>query len=130
MVNAISNPSRSLIIDDAVKKRLLENYHLNLGHESASNMIYNLSKKFSWSGLYTDVHKYVAGCQICLKASRIVPNSNFHTITSSVPDELIVIDTVGPLSCTTKGNRFILTAVDHFSKLAFAKPVQHKTCSH
>ncbi|KAI5176342.1 hypothetical protein PAEPH01_2274, partial [Pancytospora epiphaga] len=58
---------------------------------------------------------------------RIVPNSNFHTITSSAPGELIVIDPVGPLPCTTKGNRFILTVVDHFSKLAFAKPVQHKT---
>ncbi|KAI5173368.1 hypothetical protein PAEPH01_1922 [Pancytospora epiphaga] len=127
MINALSNPSRSLIIDDAVKNRLVESYHLNLGHGSASNMIYNLGKKFNWPGLYTDVHKYVAGCQTCLKAGKIVPNSNFHTITTSAPGELIVIDTVGPLPCTTKGNKFILTAVDHFSKIAFAKPVQHKT---
>ncbi|ELQ75880.1 putative Integrase, catalytic core, Ribonuclease H-like, LTR Retrotransposon protein [Trachipleistophora hominis] len=90
-------------------------------------MQYNLSKKYEWPGMYTQIRNFVSRCQTCLQAGRAVANTNFHMLTASTPGELIEIDTVGPLPCTPRGNKFIITAIDHFTKIAWARAVTHKS---
>ncbi|KAI4293445.1 hypothetical protein PAPHI01_2719, partial [Pancytospora philotis] len=114
-------------IDPVSRRNIISQYHDILAHGSAANMIYCIKKKYDWPGLYTQVHEYVQKCRICLRAAKAVPNTCFTPIESSAIGELVVIDTVGPLPISGHGARFILTAVDHFSKLAFARAVNAKS---
>ncbi|KAI5152822.1 hypothetical protein ENBRE01_3035 [Enteropsectra breve] len=45
IIASITHPQTTLIVNDEVKKRLIIEYHIKLGHGSAGNMIYNPSKK-------------------------------------------------------------------------------------
>ncbi|KAI5152821.1 hypothetical protein ENBRE01_3034 [Enteropsectra breve] len=60
----------------------------------------------------------------------MVMHTNYHKISSTKAGELIVIDTVGPLPNSTNGNRFILTAVDHYTKFAWAMAVPQKSADY
>ena len=77
--------------------------------------------------MYTQVHEFTQNCLTCLKASKVVPHSNFRMIESSEPGELIVIDTVGPLTTTRHNNKFIITVIDHYSKMAICRAVPQKS---
>ena len=57
----------------------------------------------------------------------MVPHTNFHMLQSSGPRDMIVIDTVGPLTTTRNNNKFIITAIDHYSKIAICAAVPHKS---
>jgi hypothetical protein len=126
-VCSISNTKKTIIIDPETQNRLISEYHLELGHGSPGNMIYNLSKKYEWKGMYTQAHRFANNCETCLMAGKQVANTNYHMVRTSAPGEMIVIDTVGPLPCSENGNKFIVTAIDHYSKLAFCRAIPHKS---
>ena len=129
-VSAITSIQKQIIVEDETKRKLVEAYHQELGHGSAANMIYHLSKKYEWKGMCTQVHQYTENCLICLKASKIVPHTNFHMLQSSGPRDMIVIDTAGPLTTTRNNNKFIITAIDHYSKIAICAAVPHKSAEY
>ena len=78
-----------------------------------------------------DLHKIIAdrvkscvSCQRCKQA----PNTNFGKLSSEVvtkPWEKIFIDHIGPLPRSSKGNKYILTILDAFSKFVFFLPVRN-----
>ncbi|KAI5151537.1 hypothetical protein ENBRE01_2203 [Enteropsectra breve] len=127
IIASITQPRKSIITDDELKKQLILAYHIKLGHGSAGNMIYNLSQKYEWKGLYSQVHQFVDKCHTCLRASNKVSHTNYHRLQSNKAGDLIVIDTVGPLPNSTSGNKFIITAVDHYTKYAWAMAVPQKS---
>lgn len=77
-----------------------------------------------------DVRSYVSKCEVCKAAkpgnkSQTAPMGRF--VEPKRPWETLYIDFVGPLPRSTAGNTSILTAVDAFSKFAFAHPVRTAT---
>ncbi|KAI4292759.1 hypothetical protein PAPHI01_2033 [Pancytospora philotis] len=129
-VCSLQTSHKQIVLDPDIQRLLIQGYHDALGHGSASNMIYNLKRKYDWKGLYTQVHDMVKECQICLRASRAVSNTNYHMLTSTGPGELIEIDTVGPFPCSFSGKKFILLAIDHFTKFVCGMAVPHKSAEH
>lgn len=123
---SIQQPGKQIILDKLLQTNILEQYHKQLGHGCVSNMIYNLKKKYYWKGMYTQVKEYVSSCQVCLRAQGSIPNTNFKMLTSTFPGELIELDTIGPIPCSSTGKKFIITAIDHFSKFACAVAVPNK----
>ena len=126
-VTAIMSCQKQIVVENETKRKLIEAYHNELGHASPANMIYHLSKKYEWKGMYTQVHEFTENCITCLRASKAVAHSNFHMIESSGPGDIIVIDTVGPLTTTRNNKKFIITAVDHYTKIAMCRAVPHKS---
>ena len=51
-------------------------------------------------------------------------NNVLHPIEPKAPFQRIEIDIVGPLTITKKGNRYIVTAMDYFTKWPIAKAIK------
>ena len=66
--------------------------------------------------------QYIKRCEQCEKYKPAKENTkaNLQPIKSTRTMELIEIDFIGPLTTTKRGNKYILTIVDHFSKFATA----------
>lgn len=82
--------------------------------------------KFWWPGIHQDVESYVKSCDICQQFKNPVglPPGYMHNIPISEIFEHLHIDIVGPLTTTHRGNCYVITATDAYSKWAFAVPSQ------
>ncbi|MCA9761332.1 MAG: DDE-type integrase/transposase/recombinase [Streptococcus sp.] len=120
-VNSLSSQQKKVIIQDELKKEILTEYHEELGHGSAGDMMYVLKRKYEWIGMERDVKNHVDKCMICLRSSNVPVNTEFKMIETGAIGELVEIDIVGPFSQSQTGNKFMVTCIDHFSKYTWAK---------
>lgn len=83
--------------------------------------------KFWWPRLPKDVEEYVKRCDTCQRFKEPAgPTPGYlNCIPVSKIFEHVHIDIVGPVTRTTRGNSYIITATDAFSKWAFAGAVQN-----
>ena len=65
-----------------------------------------------------NVKDFVEKCDICqkFKQPHELPVAPLRPIMSSKPWQIVALDVAGPLTTTDNGNRFIIVAIDHFSK--------------
>jgi len=91
------------------------------GHLSASMMIAKLRQKYYWPNMAKDVEAYVKTCYPCQRRGRPQTHNELHGIIAEAPFERVGIDFVGPLPEITEGNRYIIVAVDYFTKWPEAK---------
>lgn len=106
--------------------QLAHDNHLYGGHLGIKKTFSKLTR-FYWPGMLKDVDIYVKSCHVCqsFKNRAGIPPGYLHSIPVSKAFEHLHLDIVGPTISTTKrGNRYIITATDAFSKYAFAKPCQ------
>ena len=77
-----------------------------------------------------DVAEYCKCCDTCQRVNNKFTKQRpeLHPIpVSDVWTEQIGIDLIGPLPETERGNKYIITATDYFSKWPEAAPLQDKT---
>ena len=89
-------------------------------------------KFFFWPGVFNDIKNYCRSCDTCQRANKTgkvakVPMQSPPIIDK--PFSRLSVDIVGPLMTTTKGNRFILTIVDHSTRWAEAYPLPNHQAS-
>lgn len=82
-----------------------------------------------WPTWSSDLDLFMRSCHPCAMYHRGAPPRTKHMQTPMVgePWERISIDITGPHPRSSRGNQFILTAVDHFSKWAEAIPLRNHT---
>lgn len=77
--------------------------------------------------MLSDIEEYVRSCETCQshKGRVGLPPGLLHSIPVSKIFQHMHIDIIGPtISSTTRGNKYIMTATDAFSKYVFARPYQ------
>lgn len=87
------------------------------------------SRKLSilwWPQLEQDVSEMVSRCEICqsCKTERQKPRGTMESFQVQEPNALVGIDLLGPITETPNLNRFIILAVDCFSRYVFARPAK------
>lgn len=86
----------------------------------------SIKEKYFWKNMYRDIKNFSNSCKQCIEKKGFPltksPLQNFQT--PSYPMELLSMDILGPLPISEGGNRYILGAIDHFSKysMLFALP--------
>ena len=82
--------------------------------------------KYWWPRMHESVETYVKSCDSCQKFKNApgVPVGYLQSIPVSSIFEHLHLDIVGPVLPTYRGNKYIITATDAFSKWAFAQPLQ------
>ena len=84
---------------------------------------------FSGKGIWKAVKSFVSECPICQKGRKgAIPFPvELRTSMSEAPFEVISMDLVGPLVQDVKGNQYVLTLVDNFSRFTLLKALPDKT---
>ncbi len=88
------------------------------GHFKVRRTYLRLIERFYWPGCRKDVQMWVKKCPSCQRAKGparyTVPP--MHPLSAAAQFQRVVMDTMGPLSATTLGNRHVLILTDWFSR--------------
>ena len=101
-----------------LRKEILEKAHANVGHMSTAKTFGVIQSNYYWPGFYADVDEFCKSCDICHR-TKVVPRPRWPMQPLPVipiPFYMVGVDIVGPLKCTRQGNKYILVAIDYYTK--------------
>src|ERR1044072_9874640 len=75
-----------------------------------------VKEKYWWKGMIKDIEEYVKTCDSCQRKNKPVGKHELNLIEVKELFHMIRIDVVGPLSETMNGNKYIVIAMDYFTK--------------
>lgn len=80
-----------------------------------------------WPSMHQDAENFVRTCNICQlrKADKSGPKGTMQHFNANEPFEVLSLDTMGPMSNETlNNNKYIIVAVDVFTRFVEAKPLK------
>ena len=93
-------------------------------HQSKEAVFELIRERYTWEGMYRDIKEYIRTCWECQKRGTPRKNNRTRTIQPADIFERWGIDIVGPLLATETGNRYIIVAMDYFSRWSEARAVR------
>jgi len=83
-------------------------------------------KRAYWVGWSRDVRDFIRRCDACARYPRglVRKQGELHNMCVGAPWERVAIDVTGPHPQSSRGNKFMVTVLDHFTKYVFAFPVR------
>ncbi|GBM40817.1 Retrovirus-related Pol polyprotein from transposon 412 [Araneus ventricosus] len=101
------------------------------GHFGVMKTLSKTRERFYWDRLCADVEKWCRECHACgaRKGPKRRTKGRLQRYNVGAPFERMVLDILGPLSLTTKGNRYVLVLMDYFTKLPEAIPIPDQEAS-
>lgn len=116
-----------LVLPKIRHSEMLKECHDSLdgGHFDTRRTYHALRRRFYWPFQYQDVKRYVTTCNKCQIMNRHTgPRAGLmQPMMAESAMDCIGIDFEGPFSVTSNRHRYIITAIDYHSRLAFAAPV-------
>jgi hypothetical protein len=85
---------------------------------------------FYWPAMIEDCFKYYKGCKACQRFGdvQLAPASMLHPVVKPWPFQGWGLDFVGEIHpSSSKGHRFVLVAIDYFTKWTKAVPLRNMT---
>jgi hypothetical protein len=107
-------------------QKILNFYHLTLGHGSPGNMKYNILRKYAWKGANRQINKFLQNCEVCQKDKKRSKYTDCNPIGANKPYQIWEADLIGTIPTSENGNNYILTVIDHYTKLAHAIAIKNK----
>ena len=103
--------------------RALQWAHDCHGHYSVDLTVKRLMGHYFWPTRHWDVASYCRSCHSCQLTVRPTPSQVPTSIIQVRPMDMMGIDGLGPISPSSRGNNYILIAVDYFTRYAWAVTV-------
>ncbi len=117
-----SKYGKVLVLPRGLRKMVMHEIHAGYtsGHPGITRMTKLVKQRFYWVGMKKDIDKWIKCCFRCVIAKRGPGRGKapMQVEISGAPFDRCSFDIIGPLPQTARGNRFILTVVDYFSKWA------------
>lgn len=108
---------------------------LKANHDSENAMHFGrfkttekIREAYYWPKMNSDIAEYVKNCEVCKKIkpiNHITTPPAGKSVEAKRPWRIIATDIKGPFPLSSLGNRFILVAVDLFSKFAVIRAVRN-----
>jgi transposase InsO family protein len=115
---------RKVILQDQVEPVI---YHLHRdisgAHLGVDAVIGKIKDRYYWPQLGNDVKEYIRSCDVCQRRGPQQRREELIPIEIQGPFHRIGIDIKGPLPITSNGNRYIIVAMDYFSKWPEARAI-------
>ena len=100
--------------------------HILSGHFGIRKTLNKIKDKYFWFDMTKFITKYVKSCSIFqLHKRNYTSVAKLQPIWPQHPFNIVNIDIIGPLKTTQHGNRYVIVAIDHFSKYVIAKPLRN-----
>ena len=118
-------PDARICVPDSMQQALIKAYHAN-GHQAARTTVQKLLQKYYFPGLYKRVETTVNLCLTCQRKSK-GQTPQKHTLISvqeGSPFQKLSIDFVGPFRESRRGNTYLLTVKDCFTRWLEAFPTK------
>ena len=116
--------------DISVRCFLLRQYHgLPItGHLGAVGTYRLIRQRYFWPQMFKDITKWINGCTPCQrrKFGKNHSQGGSKVVLQTRPFETLSIDLVGPFPENKKGNKYVLTIIDHFTRYPIAVPITSK----
>ena len=113
-----------LVVPAKLRQDILRSLHegalsAHLGEEKMRNL---LKERFYWPSCADDVSEWCSCCAVCCSRKTHAPKrrAGLQTLQVGYPLQMVCVDILGPLPETETGSRYVLVAVDHFTKWAEA----------
>ena len=118
-----------LIIPTILRGKILEIAHSGESHLGITKTYQRLSCDFYWPGMKRDVKEFVKCCHICQvagKPNEVIPPAPLKSvIVPHEPFSKVIIDCVGPLPKTRRGNQYLLTVMCPTTRFPIAIPLSN-----
>ena len=119
-----------LVVPKGLRTAVLQGMHgaSGSGHFGVTKTLRRLRQGFYWGHFRRDVEDFCRRCDLC--TARKGPTGRSHAQLQQhlvgAPMERVAVDVMGPLPRTNKGNVYILSVIDYFTKWpeAYALPNQ------
>ena len=99
-------------------------------HQGISNTLEELRKGFYFPGYQESIRDYISNCTTCQQAKDAKQRPPLQPVSALqfYPEDMMQVHIVGKLP-EWKGYKYILSAMDVFSKYLFAIPIKHTDAS-
>ena len=117
-----------LVLPQNLIGKILKVYHESplAGHMGIQQTIDNISENFYFPRLSSIISDFVRSCPDCQERKMTKAHTKSGIISYKTPTEPFQVwqmDLFGPLPITQKGNIYVFTAIDMFSKFLFTVPL-------
>jgi transposase InsO family protein len=116
-----------LVIPEKLRQPIIKAHHDKVfaGHQGMKRTRDLVKLNYFWPNMNRDIDNYVKQCDSCakFKAGRQPTAPLGELPETASPFELASIDICGPYPETRRGNRYLLTFIDHFSRYPEAIPI-------
>src|SRR6266542_5638136 len=90
----------------------------HFGLEATSS---KLKERYFWPKMKNDIKSYIQTCDQCQRCGKTTDENELHSIKIKEPFYQWEIDIVGPLTETSRRNKYIVVAIDYFTKYPEAR---------
>ena len=119
-----------IVVPAPLRKDIADELHrgLNGGHLGQRRSKLLLQKRFYWPHWSTDVQLAKHRCSQCARYQKPQPRrqGELQPLLTGEPWERIGIDVTGPHPTSSRGNVYILTIIDHFTKWVELLPMRNQ----
>ena len=127
---SVSTQHLQLIVPQSLRHQILTELHDSPtgGHLGEDKLYSRLQQRFYWPGYSTDVKHWCATCPSCTarKSPTTHNQAPLQTVAAGSPMQIVAVDILGPLPESPSKNRYVLVAMDYFTRWteAYAIPNQ------
>lgn len=108
------------------RQAIISEYHRHSDHGSKGNMNFLIRQRYQWPNISKDIRGFVFKCVICMKSANLRQNTKNKAIMTNHPNELWEIDLIGPVQCNDNSKKYIVIAIDHFTKWVETRTIVNK----
>lgn len=125
-------PQIKNVTSETEKLEIMQRFHDDKmwgGHTGQKKLLNKIKAQYTWKNLAKDVAKYVRNCNKCMlnKVKSATREAMMITKTPHRALDVMIADSVGPMTETPNGNIYIITLICELSKYLITIPVRDHT---
>ena len=118
----LKHSNDKIVCPEHIKLKILQQYHDSpfSGHRGYETTLFAIKNRYYWNYMPSQVKSYCQSCTACQMYNYACLHNKapLKPIQVNRPWQLVGVDFMGPFKESSHGNKYIVLAIDHFTKYA------------